>query len=89
MVMLKLILPNINYSAFRKLNNTINNQLKSVMDIIAIHPWIKRKDIATILNKSVTTVSRYVKELTAQGLVIKEGSNKTGGYVIISQKNQE
>ena len=65
MVMLKLILPNINYSAFRKLNNTINNQLKSVMDIIAIHPWIKRKDIATILNKSVTTVSRYVKELTA------------------------
>ena len=89
MVMLKLILPNINYLAFRKSNNTINNQLKSVMDIIAIHPWIKRKDKAIILNKSVTTVSRYVKELTAQGLVIKERSNKTGGYVIIFQKNQE
>lgn len=93
MVMLKLILPNINYLAFRKsndtINDTINNQLKSVMDIIATHPEIKRKDIVIILNKSVTTVSRYVKELTAQGLVIKEGSNKTWGYVIISQKNPE
>lgn len=81
MVMLKHILPNINYLAFRKsndtINDTINNQLKSVMDIIATHPEIKRKDIVIILNKSVTTVSRYVKELTAQGLVIKEGSNKT------------
>lgn len=81
MVMLKLILPNINYLAFRKsndtINDTINNQLKSVMDIIATHPEIKRKDIVIILNKSVTTVSRYVKELTAQWLVIKEGSNKT------------
>lgn len=77
MVMLKLILPNINYLAFRKSNDTINNQLKSVMDIIATHPEIKRKDIVIILNKSVTTVSRYVKELTAQWLVIKEGSNKT------------
>ena len=89
MVMLKLILPNVNYLAFKKSNDTINNQLKSVMDIIATHPGIKRKDIAIILNKSVTTVSRYLKELTAQGLVIKEGSNKTGGYVIIFQKNQE
>lgn len=85
MVMLKLILPNINYLAFRKsndtingtINDTINNQLKSVMDIIATHFGIKRKDIVIILNKSVSTVSRYVKELTAQGLVIKEGSNKT------------
>lgn len=81
MVMLKLILPNINYLAFRKsndtINDTINNQLKSVMDIIATHPEIKRKDIVIILNKSVTTVSRYLKELTAQWLVIKEGSNKT------------
>lgn len=59
------------------------------MDIIATHLGIKRKDIAIILNKSVTIVSRYVKELTAQGLVITEGSNKIGGYVIISQKNQE
>lgn len=87
--MLKLILPNINSSAFRKSNDTINNKLKSVMDIIVTHPGIKRKDIVIILNKSVTTVSRYVKKLTAQGLVIKEGPNKTGGYVIISQKNQE
>lgn len=47
------------------------------MEIIAAHPGIKRKDIAIILNKSVATVSRYVKELTAQGFVIKEESNKT------------
>lgn len=47
------------------------------MDIIAAHPGIKRKDIAIILNKSVATVSRYVKELTAQGFLIKEESNKT------------
>ena len=89
MVMLKLTLPNINYLAFKKSDDTINEQLKSVIDIIATHPGIKRKDIAIILNKSVATISRYVKELVNQGLVIKEGSNKTGGYVIISQKNQE
>ena len=93
MVMLKLTLPNINYLAFKKsndtINDTINEQLKSVIDIIATHPGIKRKDIAIIWDKSVATISRYVKELVNQGLVIKEGSNKTGGYVIISQKNQE
>lgn len=47
-----------------KINNTINNQLKSVMDIITTHSGIKRKDIAIILR----TVSRYVKELTDQEL---------------------
>lgn len=76
MAMLKLILPNIDYLAFKKSNDTINNQLKSVMDIIATHPGVKRKDIAIILNKSVTTVSRYLKELTAQGLVFKEDQIK-------------
>lgn len=89
MVMLKLTLPNINYLAFKKSDDTINEQLKSVIDIIATHPGIKRKDIAIILDKSVATISRYVKELVNQGLVIKEGSNKTGVYVIISQKKQE
>lgn len=63
--MLKLTLPNINYLAFKKtddtINDTINEQLKPVIDIIATHPGIKRRDIAIILDKSVATISRYVK----------------------------
>lgn len=48
MVMLKHMLPNVNYLAFKKSDDTINEQLKSVIDIIATHSEIKRKDIAVI-----------------------------------------
>ena len=59
--MLKLKLSNINYLAFKKsddtindmindtINDTINEQFKSTIDIIATHPGIKRKDIAIVL----------------------------------------
>ena len=44
------------------------------------HPGIRRKELATIMRKSIATIDRILIELQKYNLIEHKGSRKTGGY---------
>lgn len=60
-----------------------NRNLVLIFTTIQRNPGIKRKELSELLNKSESTVSRYLKVLLEKGLIKRDGAKKTGGYVVI------
>jgi len=46
---------------------------------------LKRKDIEKNTKIPLGTLKRYLQELIEDGKIRKEGSDKTGGYVILGE----
>jgi ATP-dependent DNA helicase RecG len=64
------------------LNKGLNEGLKTLLNAIKEHPGINAKTLSAQLdNRPIKTIERQLKALTEQGLVKREGSRKTGGYV--------
>lgn len=60
----------------------VKNELISIYEIIETTPNLKTKDIATIIDKGLSTTERYLKKLKDEGFIEFVGSSKTGGYDI-------
>ena len=72
-------------------NNLINETLKMLLYILDEQKDITIKDIAKKLNKSKTTVKRYLIELKEKGYIERVGSNKYGLWKVVkkSKKTEE
>jgi ATP-dependent DNA helicase RecG len=69
------------------LNEPLNEPLKSdqIFEFIKLNPNCKRKDIEKNTKIPLGTLKRYLQELIGDGKIKKEGSDKTGGYVILGE----
>ena len=65
----------------------LNEPLKSdqIFEFIKLNPNCKRKDIEINTKIPLGTLKRYLQELIGDGKIKKEGSDKTGGYVILGE----
>ena len=66
----------------------INETLKMLLYILDEQKDVTIKDIAKKLNKSETTVKRYIIELREKGYIERIGSNKCGLWKVV-KKNEE
>ena len=81
-------LPNLNYKASSKeaLNEALNEALtenqKVILDILRNNPSITQKEMIAKTLLSRSTVQRVIKELTEAGKLEREGSKKTGSWIV-------
>jgi len=64
------------------LNDTLNDNQKKILDIIREHQHIKQKAIAELLNVTVVTVKREMQKLIKLNKIQREGSKKTGSWIV-------
>jgi predicted HTH transcriptional regulator len=60
----------------------LKESLKRVIDIISENPGINVDEIVKIIGKSKSTVKRYIVELKEIGALEREGSDKSGRWVV-------
>lgn len=60
-------------------NKSINNK---ILDLIQINPKITRKEITNTLGISDATIKRHINALKIKKIIRREGSNKTGKWII-------
>ena len=58
---------------------------KNVYDIIINNPFISKDNIASALDISKSTVSRAIKKLKEKEYICREGSDKTGKWIILKE----
>jgi ATP-dependent DNA helicase RecG len=64
----------------------VKTELNSILTLLKLKPFQKAHEIAEQLNKSVSSVERYLKILRENGMLEFEGAPKTGGYRLKSKK---
>ena len=62
---------------------TLEKNLHSIYNIIKDSPSATYSDIANQLNKSIATVKRNFQKLKEFGIIKREGSDKTGRWIIL------
>jgi ATP-dependent DNA helicase RecG len=66
-----------------RLNEGLNEGLKSLLKVIDENPGIKAKDTSLLVNnRPLKTIERQIKILVEKSLIERKGSKKTGGYFI-------
>jgi predicted HTH transcriptional regulator len=64
-------------------NVGVNVGVKSeILNYLKKDPTLSAKELATLLNKTQRTIERNIKELREQGLLTREGSDKTGIWIV-------
>jgi len=61
-------------------------KIDKIFEFIRLHPDCKRKYIEKNMKIPLGTLKRYLQKLIKEGKVKKEGSDKTGGYVIAGER---
>ncbi|MDY5811191.1 MAG: winged helix-turn-helix domain-containing protein [Treponema sp.] len=64
-------------------NDTVNDTVNSILQLLKENPLISYDDIAKKLGKSRPTVSRKIAELKKQGVIERAGSAKKGSWRIV------
>lgn len=78
----KITLPNINYSHSTPQPTNKLDRTEQILHLTERQGFITRKDIETELNVSQATAILILRELTTQGLLLREGAGKQTKYVI-------
>lgn len=73
--------PNFNSLGNNKLLNLSKNE-KSILDFIKLNPYIKADELAKAINLSIPRVNQLMKSLKDKGIVEREGSNRSGSWII-------
>ena len=60
----------------------VKQELEQVLLFLKSNPSKKTPEIATHINKGISTIERYLKLLKENGLIEFVGAPKTGGYKI-------
>ena len=65
------------------INDKINDKINSLLDILKSNPRATIGDLAEVLGKSESTISRELKEYQRAGLLKRKGSRKSGEWVVL------
>jgi len=66
-----------------RINDKINDRINSLLDILKSNPNATIADLVEVSGKSPSTVSRELKNYQKAGLLIREGSRKSGKWVVV------
>ena len=58
-----------------------------IVEAIIADKYVTRSVLAERLGKTVKTIQRHMKKLQEQGIIRREGSDKTGCWVVISRNS--
>lgn len=65
-----------------RLNDRLNSREKRVLEILMDNPGIRTNELSSLIEVSIPTLSRTLKNLTNLGLIEYRGAKKTGGYFL-------
>ena len=65
-----------------RLNDRLNSREKRVIQILEETPGLRTNELSSIIEVSIPTLSRTLKNLIGLGLIEYRGAKKTGGYYI-------
>lgn len=65
-----------------RLNDRLNSREKRVLEVLANSPGLRTNELSSLIEVSVPTLSRTLKNLVDLGLIEYRGAKKTGGYYI-------
>ena len=68
---------------FRSVNVGVKAE---ILQNLKNNPTLSAKELAALLNKTTRTIERNLKDLREQGVLQREGSDKTGIWKITSSK---
>lgn len=74
-----------NYALNDALNGALNGSVLKLYHMIIQRPGVNRKELAILLNKSESTLDKQLKILLDQKYIKRQGSRKTGGYIVIKE----
>jgi predicted HTH transcriptional regulator len=72
----------IHFIEYGKIYGKINGKINSILDILRTNPNATIPDLIEAMGKSRQTVSRELKEYQDAGLLRREGSRKTGYWMV-------
>ena len=65
-----------------RLNDTLNSREKRVIQILEETPGLRTNELSSMIEVSIPTLSRTLKNLIDLGLIEYRGAKKTGGYFV-------
>ena len=68
------------------INDTINENERAILNLLATTPGLNASEISKHINKSLRTTMQYIKTLQDKYLIEFKGVPKTGGYYLKSNK---
>jgi len=68
--------------AFISTDGKISGGISSILDVLKYNPTATIPDLAEVTGKSQRTISRELKEYQEAGLLEREGSRKSGRWVV-------
>ena len=68
--------------AFITQHDKINDKINSTIDLLKYNPTATIPDLVEVTGKSQSTISRELREYQKTGLLRREGSRKTGRWVV-------
>ena len=66
-----------------KNNISSDNKKVKLLSIIRTNPTIKQEELASMLGVSLRTIKSVTKELVVEGVIVRDGSKKTGSWKIL------
>ncbi len=69
-----------------EINGEINGEIKKVLYLIAQNPNITQRKVAEKIGYSERKVNRIISKLRKLGFLTREGSNKTGRWVVNNKR---
>lgn len=67
---------------FARKNVPVNDTEQKILSILLDDPTLNYEEIATIWGKTRKTIMRNIQTLKEKGLMEREGSDKTGSWVV-------
>jgi ATP-dependent DNA helicase RecG len=69
-----------------RLNDRLNSREKRVFQILSETPGLRTNELSALIEVSIPTLSRTLKNLIDLELIEYRGSKKTGGYFVLPNK---
>ena len=63
-----------------RINDRLNSREKRVLEVLANSPGLRTNELSSLVEVSIPTLSRTLKNLINLGLIEYRGAKKTGGY---------
>lgn len=67
----------------RSTDSDLNKPQLLVYKTVAAHPGLMAKDLSVMLQIPFGSIDRHVRVLLKKGYIVRKGSKKTGGYVVL------
>ena len=65
-------------------SNSLSLEEQAILNVIKNNPSIKQEEIATLINKSLRTIKKYMFEMQEKGLIERKNGKRDGVWIIIN-----